>query len=209
MTVCAVIPAQIVTPPDTTAPRASDTQLLALKWSTILFWLRRTARLDLASGKNSCWACIQSTTVPMSTVACSWERGTSQKIGKKPPSSCSLGGTKRPKEHPLLLTSTSSGYRTPITVWYVISVTRALLDNTKPQCCLPWRPAASAKVVAQCWVRSSFFMANNKIVNAALRTGPWPNSFVQTWSTSAGIGLSRSWRNWENDPGRESRLPSK
>ena len=37
ITVWAVIPAQVVTPLETTAPWASDTQLLALKWVTISF----------------------------------------------------------------------------------------------------------------------------------------------------------------------------
>ena len=115
-TVCAVIPAHVVTPRETTAPWASDTQLLALKWVTISFWLCRTAKLDLASRVYLNWTRSQSTTAPMSTTACRLVRGTSQKTGKKPPLRSSSGGTNLPKLQPVAVVDTNSGYLTPMTV---------------------------------------------------------------------------------------------
>ena len=109
----------------------------------------------------------QSTTEPISPTACMRARGTSQNTGRKPPQSVSLWRRNLPKFQVSGPGSTNSGYRTPTTVWYVISVTRALLERTKPQQCFPARPAASANVVASRSGRSSPLTAIHRMARAA------------------------------------------
>ena len=114
-----------------------------------------TARLDLAPGWKSQRSSNQSTTAPMSSTACMLARGTSQKIGRKPPGSGLSCWTYLPNFHCVPLKVTSSGYLTPTTVWYVSWETLALLESTNPHFWRPDTPAASAKDVASMLGRPS------------------------------------------------------
>ena len=79
------MPAQVVTPLETIESWDPETQLLARNRLVISLRLCRTAKLDLASARKSQSSVSQSTTAPMSSTACVSARGTSQKIGRKPP----------------------------------------------------------------------------------------------------------------------------
>ena len=79
------MPAQVVTPLETMESWEEETQLLARNRLVILLRLCRTAKLDLASARNSHRSVSQSTTAQMSSTACVSALGTSQKIGRNPP----------------------------------------------------------------------------------------------------------------------------
>ena len=70
MTVWAVMPAQVVTPLETTESWDPEAPLLARNRLVLSLRLCRTAKLDLASARKSQRSVSQSTTAPMSSTAC-------------------------------------------------------------------------------------------------------------------------------------------
>ena len=187
--------------------REEETQLLARNRLVISLRLCRTAKLDLASAWNSQRSVNQSTTAPMSSTACVLARGTSQKIGRKPPR-CGLSwGTYLPNFQLVPLNVTNSGYLTPTTVWYVTWETRALLDSTSPHFWRPATPAASANEVAS--MLGSPSLSPRRPIHKMAKAARWislekhggesPMSSCQNCATAGSMAVepsSRSSREW-------------
>ena len=72
--------------------------------------------------------------------------------------------------HPLAVGLTSSGYLTPMTVWYVSLDTLALLGRIRPRFCRWAKPAAASRVVAIGDGTPSPFKASHKIAKQVAQT---------------------------------------
>ena len=126
-------------------------------------------------------------------------RGTSQKIGRKPPR-CGLSWvTNLPKFQLVPLNVTNSGYRTPTTVWYVTCETRALLDNTRPHFWRPATPAASAKEVAS-MLGSPSLSPRKPIHKMAIFKGRRSMGGSLRWGHAKSAQLQGRWQ-WSRVPG--------
>ena len=206
MTVWAVMPAQVVTPLETMESWDSETKLLdGTDWS----YRYDCAGLGISMENTAFSQPVYNRS--KSSTACVSARGTSQKIGRKPPRCGISWVTNLPKFQLVPLNVTNSGF------WYVTCETRALLDNTRPHF---WRPAtcaASAKEVAS--MLGSPSLSPRKPIHKMAKAARWisrekhggesPMRSCQVCATAGSMALepcSRSCRIFEgNEASGQSR----